>query len=69
MNHVIIASIITTLFSIIQYAIHYKNNTKINIKDSAIVFVSSLGGLYAKDYIGMSPAKKMSEVFTAPPAF
>jgi hypothetical protein len=67
-NYVIMASIISILFSIAKYGLNEPR--KINVKESVIVFVSSLLGLYVYDnYIGVTVKPKISEVFTEAPAF
>jgi hypothetical protein len=65
-----ISSIISALFSVIKYALTYKENPKPDIKDSIIVFACSLAGLYVYDnYIDISVKPKLSEIFTDPPSF
>ena len=64
------SSIISALFSVIKYALTYKENPKPDVKDSIIVFVCSLAGLYVYDnYIDISFKPKLSEIFTDPPSF
>lgn len=69
-NYVVISSIISAMFSILKYALTYKENPKPDIKDSIIIFVCSIAGLYIYDnYIGVVVKPKLSEVFTDQPSF
>lgn len=69
-NYLIISSIISVLFSVIKYALTYKENSKPDVKESIIVFACSLAGLYVYDtYIDISVKPKLSEIFTDPPSF
>ena len=65
----IVAGIISIIFGIIQYAIHYKNMSNFNFQNIAIVFSSSLGGLYIYENLHKANIPKFSEVFTEPPTF
>ena len=69
-NYVVVSSIISTLFSIIKYALTYKEHPKPDIKESLMVFVSTMAGLYIYDnYIGVVTKPKLSEIFTDQPSF
>ena len=69
-NYVVISSIISAMFSILKYALTYKENPKPDIKDSIMIFVCSIAGLYIYDnYIGVVVNPKLSEVFTDQPSF
>ncbi len=70
MNYILIASIISAIFSIIKCVMKYEEPFKYDLKESALVFASSLVGLYAYDNFVMPEIKpKLSEVFTDPPSF
>ena len=69
-NYVVISSIISAIFSILKYAVNYKENPKPDIKDSVMIFVCSIAGLYIYDnYIGVVVKTKPSEIFTDQPSF
>lgn len=69
-NYVVISSIITTLFSIIKYALTYKENPKPDIKESIMIFSCAITGLYIYDnYINVATKPKLSEIFTDQPSF
>jgi hypothetical protein len=69
-NYLMVASIISALFSIIKYALTYKETPKPDVKESIMVFACSLAGLYIYDnYIDISVKPKLSEIFTDPPSF
>jgi hypothetical protein len=69
-NYVVISSIIGVMFGILKYALTYKENPKPDIKDSIMIFVCSIAGLYVYDnYIGVVAKPKISEVFTDAPSF
>jgi hypothetical protein len=69
-NYVVVSSIITTLFSIIKYALTYKEKPKPDIKESLIVFACTIAGLYIyNNYVGVVSKPKLSEIFTDQPSF
>jgi hypothetical protein len=69
-NYLIVSSIISTLFSIIKYALTYKENPKPDVKESLMVFACTIAGLYIYDnYIGVVTKPKLSEIFTDQPSF
>ena len=69
-KYIVIAVIITVLFSVIKYALTYKEHPKPNLKDSAVVFGCALASLYVYDmYIDKTVTTKVSEIFTGPPEF
>ena len=69
-NYLIVSSIISTLFSIIKYALTYKENPKPDVKESLMVFACTIAGLYIYDnYIGVVTKPKLSEIFTDQPPF
>ena len=69
-NYVVVSSIISALYSIIKYALTYKENPTPDIKESIIVFACSIAGLYIYDnYIGVVAKPKLSEIFTDQPSF
>jgi hypothetical protein len=63
-----LAVVISVIFTILKMAIHYKESPRPNLKDSVIVFVSSVAGLYALEQFG-KVTPKVTEVFTETPAF
>jgi hypothetical protein len=70
MNYILISSIIGAIFSIIKCVLKYDEPFKYDLKESVIVFASSLIGLYAYNNFVMPEIKpKISEVFTDPPSF
>ena len=69
-NYVIISSIIGVMFGILKYAVTYKENVKPDIKDSIMIFVCTIAGLYIYDnYFNVVAKPKISEVFTDAPSF
>jgi hypothetical protein len=65
----LLATIITCLYGIVQYALSYKEGN-FKVRDVGIVFVCSLGGLYGYDkYGGATTPTSFSQVFTEPPSF
>jgi hypothetical protein len=69
-NYVVVSSIISAIFSILKYSLNYKENPKPDIKDSVMIFVCSIAGLYIYDnYIGVVVKPKLSEIFTDQPSF
>lgn len=69
-NYVVISSIISAIFSILKYALTYKENLKPDIKESIMVFVCSVAGLYIYDnYMEVAVKPKLSEIFTDQPSF
>jgi hypothetical protein len=62
------AGIISILFSIAKYGLNEPR--KLDVKESVIVFVCSLLGLYVyNNYIDVVVKPKISEVFTEAPSF
>ncbi len=68
MNSVIISAMISLFFVLIKMAVNYKESPSPNIKDGLFVFLSSLVGLHASEYLGKSTPKVMN-VFTETPSF
>ncbi len=70
MNYLMISSIIGVIFSILKFVSKYNESPKPDFKESFIVFISSMAGLYAYDHFMLSDIKpKLSEIFTDPPPF
>lgn len=63
-----LAVVISVIFTILKMAVHYKESPRPNVKDSLLVFLSSVGGLYALEQFG-KVTPKVTEVFTETPAF
>ena len=63
-----LAVVISVIFTVLKMAIHYKESPRPNFKDSVIVFVSSVAGLYALEQFG-KVTPKVTEVFTETPSF
>ena len=63
-----LAVVISVIFTVLKMVIHYKESPRPNLKDSIIVFVSSVAGLYALEQFG-KVTPKVTEVFTETPAF
>jgi hypothetical protein len=63
-----LAVVISVIFTVLKMAIHYKESPRPNLKDSVIVFVSSVAGLYALEQFG-KVTPKVTEVFTETPSF
>jgi len=69
-NYVVISSIISAIFSILKYVLTYKENPRPDIKDSIMIFVCGVAGLYIYDnYIDVVTKPKLSEIFTDQPSF
>jgi len=69
-NYIVISSIISTIFGVLKYALTYKENPKPDIKESIMIFVCSIAGLYIYDnFIGVVVKPKLSEIFTDQPSF
>ena len=68
MNSAMISAMISVFYVLAKMAIHYKEQPSPNVKDGILVFLSSMVGFYASDYLG--PLKpKITEVFTETPTF
>lgn len=63
-----LAVVISVIFTVLKMAVQYKESPNPNFKDSVIVFLSSVGGLYAMEQFG-KVTPKVTEVFTETPAF
>ena len=48
-NYLVVSSIISVLYSILKYALTYKENPKPDIKESIMVFACTIAGLYIYD--------------------
>ncbi len=69
-NYIVVSSIISAIYSILKYAITYKENPKPDIKESLLVFACTIAGLYIYDnYVGVVTKPKLSEIFTDQPSF
>ena len=69
-KYIVVAVIVTILFTAIKFALNYKEQPRPDLKDSAIVFGSTLAALYGYDnYIDKAVTPKLSEIFTGPPEF
>jgi hypothetical protein len=69
-NYIIVSSIISALYSILKYAVTYKENPKPDVKESLMVFACTIAGLYIYDnYFDVVTKPKLSEIFTDQPSF
>lgn len=68
MNSLIISAMISLFYVLIKMAINYKESPNPNVKDGMFVFLSSMIGLYASEYIGKTKPSVMN-VFTENPSF
>lgn len=69
-KYIVIAVIVTVLFTAIKFGLNYKDQPRPDLKDSAVVFGSTLATLYAYDnYIDKAVTPKLSQIFTGPPEF
>ena len=66
--NLVLAVVISLIFTVLKMAIHYKESPRPNLKDGFLVFISSVGGLYAMEYYG-KVTPKVTEVFTETPSF
>jgi hypothetical protein len=66
--NITLAVVISIIFTVLKMAVHYKESPRPNVKDSFMVFVSCLGGIYAMDHFG-KVTPKVTEVFTETPPF
>jgi hypothetical protein len=68
-NYVVLSSIISVIYTVAKFAMK-KEFPKLDFKESGLLFVSSILGLYIFDnYINIAISPKVSEVFTDPPSF
>ena len=63
-----LAVVISVIFTVIKMAINYKESLRPNVKDTFIVFLSSVAGLYTLEQFG-KVTPKVTEVFTETPSF
>lgn len=63
-----LAVVISIIFMVLKMAIQYKESPQPNLKDGFLVFLSTLGGLYALEQFG-KVTPKVTEVFTETPSF
>ena len=69
-KYIVIAVIVAILFTAIKFALNYKEQPRPDLKETAIVFGSTLTTLYVYDnYIDKAVTPKLSEIFTGPPEF
>ena len=67
-NYVVMSSIISVIYTISKYAL--KREFSPDLKESGLLFISIILGLYIFDnYVNITIAPKVSEIFTDPPAF
>ena len=66
--NITLAVVISVIFTVLKMAIHYKESPRPNVKDTFIVFISSVAGLYAMEQFG-KVTPKVTEVFTETPSF
>ena len=62
----LVAVVISVLFMVAKMIIHKEKQPP--LKDGVLVFLSSMGGLYAMEQFGKT-ASKVTEVFTESPSF
>jgi hypothetical protein len=68
-SYVVVSGIISIIYTIAKFALK-KEFPAPDIKESGLLFVSSILALYLYDnYINIAITPKVSEVFTDPPAF
>lgn len=68
MNSIMISATISIFYVLLKMVMNYKESPNPNLKDGMIVFLCSMVGLYASDYIGKSTPQAM-KVFTEIPSF
>ena len=66
--NITLAVVISVIFVLLKMAVHYKESPRPSLKEGIMVFVSSLGGLYAMEQFG-KVTPKVTEVFTETPSF
>ena len=62
----LIAVVISVLYMVIKMIMHKEKQPP--LKDGAVVFLSSMGGIYAMEQFGKT-SPKITEVFTETPSF
>lgn len=68
-NYVVLSSIISVIYTIAKFALK-SQFPQPDLKDSGLLFVSSILGLYIFDnFINVVVTPKVSEIFTDPPGF
>jgi|LakMenE01Jun11ns_1017448.scaffolds.fasta_scaffold9743141_3 hypothetical protein len=68
-NYVVLSSIISVIYTIVKFALK-SQFPQPDLKDSGLLFVSSILGLYIFDnFINVVVTPKVSEIFTDPPGF
>ena len=68
-NYVVLSGIISVIYTIAKFALK-REFDKPDLKESGLLFVSSILGLYLFDnYVNVTVSPKVSEVFTDPPSF
>ena len=68
-NYVVISGIISVIYTISKIVLK-REFPKPDLKESGLLFISSILGLYIFDtYISVTVLPKVSEIFTDPPAF
>jgi len=68
MNSVTISAMISIAYVLLKMTMNYKESPSPNIKDGFIVFLCSMSGLYASEYVGKTTPQVM-KVFTEHPPF
>jgi hypothetical protein len=68
-NYVVLSGIISVIYTISKFVLK-REFPKPDLKESGLLFVSSILGLYIFDnYINVIVSPKVSEIFTDPPGF
>ena len=68
-NYVVVSGIISIIYTIAKFVLNREFPTP-DLKESGILFVSTMLGLYVHDnYINVTITAKTSEIFTDPPGF
>jgi hypothetical protein len=68
-NYVVLSGIISVIYTIAKFILKHEF-PKPDLKESGLLFVSSILGLYIFDnYVNITITPKISEIFTDPPAF
>ncbi len=68
-SYIVVSGIISIIYTIAKFALK-KEFTTPDMKESGLLYVSSILGLYLFDtYFNVTVSPKISEVFTDPPSF
>ena len=69
-KYIVVAAIVAVLFTAIKFGLNYKEQPRPDLKETVIVFGSTLATLYVYDtYMDKAVAPKLSQIFTGPPEF